>query len=349
MDLIDRINELAARVARQKETVVTEEATKTAFVLPFLQALGYEVFNPDEVVPEFTADYGVKKGEKVDYAIKRDGKVVFLIECKSVGAGLENKYAAQLFRYFSVSNAKFGVLTDGIRYLFYSDLESANRMDDRPFFEFNLLDFVPSQVDELKKFSKGSFDLDTIVGSANKLKYSRALLAEFRMNYKSPSEDFIKFFTTKVYQGRITQQVRDDFAKLVATAFQEFVREQIKMKFQTVIETGQGETAENVEAEESEENGIVTTEDEINGFLIIRAIGAELASPERIVMRDAKSYCAILFDDNNRKTICRFFFGERRKALVVFLPEGEKRLEISKVIDLYTHKAIIQDAIKQFL
>jgi len=177
MDLIDRLSELKTRISRQKASVGTEEAAKTAFVLPFIQLLGYDIFDPSEVVPELTADHGVKKGEKVDYAIKQDDQVVILIECKSIGAKLEAKHAGQLYRYFSVTDARFAVLTDGIRYVFFTDLEKPNTMDQRPFFEFDVLDHRDEDVEELKKFARHSFDLDTILDTATNLKYHKALLA----------------------------------------------------------------------------------------------------------------------------------------------------------------------------
>lgn len=320
MDLIDKISELAARILRQKDMVMTEEAAKTAFVLPFLQALGYDVFNPNEVVPEFTADHGVKKGEKVDYTIKRDGQIMILIECKPVGAELAAKHAGQLFRYFSVTDARFAVLTDGVKYLFFSDLENTNRMDERPFFEFNLLAHGESDIEELKKFTRTGFDLETIIGTANKLKYHRALMSEIRKEFENPSEDLVRLFTTKVYSGRFTQQVREDFANLVQKALREYVRDRVNDRLKSALDTEQS-AAEKVDAqpsrapEQPDASGIETTEDELNGHRIIRAICAKIADPERVVIRDAKSYCAILFDDNNlhprRRTETRHRWSQR--------------------------------------
>ncbi len=146
MDFIDKIRELAARVPKQLDYCTTEEATKNALVMPFINALGYNVFNPREVIPEFTADFGTKKGEKVDYAVCQDSQPVMLFECKSSGTDLNKVHASQLYRYFSVvPQARFGVLTNGVEYRFFSDLESPNRMDDKPFFTFNILDFQTRQ------------------------------------------------------------------------------------------------------------------------------------------------------------------------------------------------------------
>ena len=139
MDFIDEIKALAARIPDILQFIQTEEATKTALVMPFVRALGYDTENPREVVPEFIADVGDRKGEKVDYAIMKDGKPVILMECKSAGTTLADQEAAQLSRYFTTTDVRFAVLTNGLVYRFYSDLDRANRMDTTPFLEFNML------------------------------------------------------------------------------------------------------------------------------------------------------------------------------------------------------------------
>lgn len=358
MDLIDKLRELAGRIQRQKDSVLTEEAAKTAFVLPFLQALGYDVFNPSEVIPELTADHGVKKGEKVDYAIRQVDKITILIECKPIGANLEAKHAGQLFRYFAVTEARFGVLTDGVRYVFFSDLEKENRMDDRPFFEFNLFDFGESQVEELKKFTKAAFDLDTIISTASNLKYHKALVAEIRAEFDSPSEELVRLLTARVYPGRFTQQVKEQFTDLARRAMRDYVRDRVNERLKTALDTDKHERV--IEVPDSgtgpdpvappavDDNGIETTPEEWEAYRIIQAIGAELVDPVRIAMRDAKSYCAILLDDNNRRPICRLHFGKTKMAVQIFAPENESRFDIQKVMELYQHKGAILDAIRQY-
>lgn len=352
MDLIDKLNELAGRIHRQKDLVLTEEATKTAFVLPFLQVLGYDVFNPLEVIPEFTADHGVKKGEKVDYAITQDEKIVILIECKPVGAELDAKYAGQLFRYFSVTEARFGVLTDGVRYLFFSDLEKPNKMDERPFLEFNLSLFGENQVEELKKFTKSSFDLETIISTASNMKYLRALTAEIRSEFESPSEELVRLLTTRVNSSRFTQQVKEQFTGLCLRAMKDYLRDQVNDRLKSALETDQKDDVEKsapeVDSVPKNDNGIVTTPEELESFRIIRAIGAESVDPERIVIRDSKSYCAILFDDNNRKPICRLYYGKVKKSVGIFIPDGEKNFLIEKISNLYQLKDQIKVAIQQY-
>ena len=141
MEFAERLAALALKVKNQREAIQTEEATKNAFIMPFISTiLGYDVFNPLEVVPEFTADVGVKKGEKIDYAIMRDGEVQILIECKKSTEALRIEHASQLYRYFAVTNARIAVLTNGESYHFYTDLDAPNRMDDKPFLVLDLSD-----------------------------------------------------------------------------------------------------------------------------------------------------------------------------------------------------------------
>ncbi len=358
MDLIDRLRDLSNRVERQSSNVGSEEATKTAFVLPFLQALGYDVFNPEEIIPEFTADHGVKKGEKVDYAIKLDGQIMVLIECKPLGAVLDAKYAGQLFRYFGVTDARFAILSDGARYLFYSDLDRANRMDDRSFFEFNLRDFNEARVEELKQFTKSAFDLDNILSTASNLKYRRALKAEIASEFKEPSQEFVKMIAGRVYSGRLTSSVKEEFTELTRAACTEFIRDRVNDRIQSAFEKDGTSLPEPAPAEDpnakpddssSAKDGIVTTPEEWRAYRIVQAIGAQITDPERIYMRDAKSYCAIIFDDNNRRTICRFHFGARKNAISVFTPDEEQRFELERVTDIYKYSDAISSAVSQYI
>lgn len=188
MDFKDALKQLSERVDKVKDSLQTEEATKTALVMPFLQILGYDVFNPMEVMPEFTCDIGTKRGEKIDYAIFKDDQPIILIEAKHWAQDL-NLHDNQLLRYFHVSNAKFGILTNGILYRFYTDLEKPNKMDEKPFLELNLSDLRNSQIEELKKFHKTNFDLNNILSSANELKYTGELKSIISREFANPGPD----------------------------------------------------------------------------------------------------------------------------------------------------------------
>jgi hypothetical protein len=155
MPSYQEIEALANRAQELREYITSEEGSKTCLVLPMLGALGYDVFNPKQITAELTADMGVKKGEKVDYAIMGSGKPKLIIECKKLGYPLGTSAISQLFRYFTALRVKFGVLTNGIIYQFYTDMDTPNIMDSSPFFEFNLLAYTQTDLEFLDRFRKG--------------------------------------------------------------------------------------------------------------------------------------------------------------------------------------------------
>jgi hypothetical protein len=360
MDLIDRLRELSSRIPKQLEHIQTEEATKSALVMPFLSALGYNVFDPTEVTPELNADVGLKKGEKVDYAILIEGKPAILIECKHYTADLSNVQASQLYRYFSVTDARFSVLTNGLVYWFYTDLDAPNKMDARPFFEFNMMDIREPAVDELKKFSKSAFDLGNILTTASELKYTREIRRVLLEQFQQPSDEFVKLVVGQVYAGRITQSVREQFAHLMRLAFSQIINDRINERLKSALATVTAvpDTAqpqiENGKAlpevlsamPSGAEKGVETTAEEMEGFYVIRAILREDVDVRRIVMRDVQSYCGILLDDNNRKPICRLRFEKTQKSVGFIIEGKEERVHIKSVDEIYglapRLKAVVQ-------
>lgn len=349
MDFIDKIRELSGRIQKQLAHIQTEEATKNALIMPFISALGYNVFDPTEVTPELHADVGLKKGEKVDYAILRDGKPIILFECKWHGADLNKEHASQLYRYFSVTEARFGVLTNGITYRFYTDLEAPNKMDSKAFFEFNMLDVREQDVEELKKFTKSAFDLSGILTTASELKYSREIQRIMADQLQQPSEEFVKFFASQVYSGRITPAIREQFTDVIRRALKRFINDQINERLKSALggDTHLTPAEQQVTAplppEESkaaqEQLSVVTTADEMQAYYVVKAVLYGVVDAKRVVMRDVQSYCGVLLDDNNRKPICRLYFNGSQKAIGLFDNEQRKetRVPVSGVDEIYQY------------
>lgn len=353
MDFADKIAALAQRIAKQKDSIETEEATKNAFIMPFISVLGYDVFDPHVVVPEFTADVGVKKGEKVDYAVKIDGKVVMLIECKPCRGTLSTQHMSQLYRYFSVTEARFSILTNGVVYWFFTDLEQPNKMDVKPFSEFDMLNYRPAQVDELKKFANSNFDIASILETASDLKYGSLLMREIAGEIDSPSDEFMRLLIGRVYDGKLTANVLSKFGALVTKAMKDTVRELVNQRLSSAID----DTAKTalpvppseprVESTQSAQplaegvgqlEDIVTTQEEVEGYQIVRAVVREVVKVDRVVMRDAKSYCAILLDDNNRRPICRLHLNRSVKYLGLFdVDKNEERVRIEGLDDIFDY------------
>lgn len=343
MDFIDQLRVLASRIATTREMVQTEEATKNAMIMPMIQALGYDVFNPLEVTPELVADVGTKKGEKVDYAILKEGKPIILFECKKAGADLSINHASQLFRYFHVTEARFGVLTNGLLYRFFTDLEQPNKMDEKPFFEFNVLDFKDRDVEELRKFAKSAFDLEIILTTANELKYTRAVQLKLSQLLTSPTDDFVRLVAADLIGSRrFSPALKDQFALVTKRAFDQLISEKINLRLKgamapesvTVSET---DIPEPEPKQEPSAPAISTTLEELEGLHSIRAILRDVVNPRRIAMRDAQSYCAILLDDNNRKPICRLRFNNGQKLRIGIFNDSkeEEVVGIDSVDDIF--------------
>jgi hypothetical protein len=341
MDLKDQLVQIANRIRDHKDQIQTEEATKNAFIMPFIQSLGYDVFNPIEVVPEFVADIGIKKGEKIDYAICKDGLPTILIECKHWAQNL-NLHDNQLLRYFHTSKAKFGVLTNGITYKFYSDLVEPNKMDEIPFLEFNISEIKDVQIDELKKFHKAHFDAESIINSASELKFVSEIKRLLHAELTNPSIDFVKHFAKQVYPGSVTTKVLEQFTHLTKKSVHQYssdlITERLKSALNKETESEKENNSNDTLIEAENETKVVTTEAEMEGFMIVKSILRETIAINRISFRDAQSYFVILIDDNNRKIVCRLYLNGNKKQIGV-LDENKKetKIEISSIDDIFLH------------
>lgn len=342
MSLEVAIGDLSRKAGEHRSKLATEEAAKTAFVMPFIKALGYDLFDPEEVVPEFTADVGTKKGEKVDYAIFNEKSVQILIECKPADTELSVSHASQLFRYFTVTSARLAVLTNGIEYQFFADLEKPNIMDQKPFFVFKLESVKKSDIKTLASFSKGSFDIDKIVKDAGHLKQQSMVYRELQKELSDPSDEFVRLIGKRVHSGHLTSSVKDILKSFIASSFQSLVREGVSERLESALTATNAAEEPDESAMPNEAGEVETTEDEILGYNIIRAIGAEKVDIRRIVMRDSKSYCAILLDDNNRKTVARLWFNSSTtRYLGTFLGKDETKVKVDGPTDIYKYREAI--------
>ncbi|MEI5680472.1 MULTISPECIES: type I restriction endonuclease [unclassified Mesorhizobium] len=346
MSVEEKLRVLAERIKTHSSAMLTEEALKTAIVLPFLSALDYDVFNPDEVIPEFCADAVGKKGEKVDYAIKIDGEIRILIECKPITTTLEKVHLAQLYRYFSVTNAKFAILTNGRTFHFHTDLVAPNKLDERPFLTFDLSDLQGQLTIELKKFAKSEFNVDGILQSAHRLKYTSAIKKEISGVMENPPEDFVRMVTVGLYPGRFTGQVKEQFTPMVKAAFREIVRESVQSRLSNAL--AETEVSE-IGTDAADEEEVVTTEEEREGFMVVRAIVRDILKPVRVIMRDQKSYCGILVDNNNRKPLARLWFNRSVKYLGLFDGEKEEKVKVDTLDEIYEHADRIRATAKLYV
>lgn len=360
MDFIDQIKQFSKKADSIKDSLQTEEATKMSLIVPFFAMLGYDVFNPEEFVPEYTADVGIKKGEKVDYAIVQDGNPVILIEAKWCGENL-NKHSSQLFRYFGTTTAKFAVLTNGLIYKFFTDLDDPNKMDEIPFLEIDILNPKEAKIAELKKFHKSNFNLDEIFSTASDLKYSNEFKNIFSQELQNPSDEFTKLFLYRTYSGRQTQGVVDKFKPVLKKALNNYISELMNDKIKAALGTNEdvapkteennSNTVDDILIEEHDKSlDIVTTDEELEAYFIIKNMLKDIVPISDITYRDTISYINILYKDNGRKWICRLILKDNKKVLV--LPNEDKSQEkivINNIYDLEQYQEQLKDILKRYI
>ncbi|WP_116114695.1 type I restriction endonuclease [Austwickia chelonae] len=365
----ESLGQLAKRARGYGASLATEEATKNAIVMPFIsQVLGYDVFNPEEVIPEFVADLGLKKGEKIDYAIKHADRVHMLIEVKKVGEELSLAHASQLVRYFHTSDARIGVLTNGLDWRFYTDLDKPNIMDERPFLQLDLNDIDPSTLPHLTKMTKAAFDLDSVIAAAEELKYVSAIKREIADEISSPSEDFVRLFTKRVYHGYLNARAVEQFTVLTEKAAKQYINDRVNARLKTALADqapligvspeveattsvipSEGTNAPGENPQEKKPD-ISTTEEELEAFRIVRAIVAGIVPAQRVFIRDAQSYCSVFLDDNNRKPIVRLYFNGRIKRLGVFdANKDQVKVDIETLEDIYGHAEVIRQIVAHYV
>ena len=355
MDFKGQIKALSERTNRFKNKLQTEEATKTALIMPFIQALGYDIFNPDEVIPELDCDLTKKKGEKIDYAIVKDGEVAIIVECKHIAEDLDD-HKGQLSRYFAASKARFGLLTNGQEYRFYTDLVKPNLMDEDPFLSFDIEKIKDAQIKALERFTKENFDVDTMMSSANEMKFMHGLNNAVKEIFEDPSPEFIRFMTRSVYDGKITESVLTQFTELVKKDVGGYITDRISERINAVVKSGEDEQkridnggADTASEDESEE----TNQNELDGYYIVKNILREVIAVERIGFRDGKSYSSVVVDGSSRKPVCRFYFNNESNLRIEVPSKDAKAergvLKLESLDDIYKYASLLQETAKQFI
>ncbi|WP_270215281.1 type I restriction endonuclease [Clostridium butyricum] len=354
MDIKEKLYTLSERAEKIIEQIKSEEGTKQSLILPFFQILGYDVFNPLEFCPEFDADYGIKKGEKVDYAIIIDNEPTILVEAKQCNDNLD-KHGSQLFRYFNSSKAKFGVLTNGIKYRFFTDLDETNKMDLKPFFEVNLLNLNDTQISYLKNFQRDSLDVTSILSTAEELKYSNLIKDFLKQQLSSPSEDFANFILSNIYDGRKTANVVEKFLPIIKKAYNQLINETLSTKFAETLKVDSKSEKETTSQENdlldinSTVNKIITTAEELEAFAIIKSILRPTINPNDITYKDTETYFGILYKNNTRKWICRLYLGAKKSIVFPTEDKKQERFYLDTINDIYSYEDQLKSLVEKFI
>ncbi len=354
MDLKLKLDQLHQRVVDLKDQIRTEEATKNAFVLPFIQILGYDIFNPTEVIPEHICDIGTKKGEKVDYLIRNNEDPILIFECKHWKENAD-AHNSQLHRYYHVSKARFGVLTNGRIYNFYADLEKPNIMDEKPFLTIDIEDLKDNSLKVLESFTKGGYNLESILDSAEALKYIKAIRKEFEKEIEEPSDEIVRLLVNRFFEKPLTANRLVAFKEYTKKALTNSINESISHRLKSALNISETvDIKEDIKVNPIDENNelpkVVTTHEELEAFQIVKAILREKISADRIAARDTKSYFGVLLDDNNRKPICRFHFNSSNKYLELFhngKDAGEK-IQLTTLDEIYDSREQLHQAVQNY-
>ena len=362
-DDLERLVSQSASIGEQ--SLKTEEGTKQALVLPFVQALGYNVFNTDEVTPEYTADVGARQGWKVDYAIMRGPEdPIILIECKKESESLV-PHQAQLGRYFPHVKARIGILTNGWVWQFFSDLDEPNKMDATPFLEIDIRVLKNRDFTELERFTKHSFDLDTIHSAATDMRQVSSVKEYLKQMYLQPDNDFVRCVALACNyprEGNLTQIKIAEFSEYVKRAFHGFVAEQINDAWQSVMERHNAVEGNDLPTDETDLTGgsagvetnrrggsIITTAEEQEAYELVKAAISNVVTPERVTINDTVYYCGVILDGDSRKTVCRFRFGPRVKNLCLGDMRNETLHRLDSITDISNYADQLRSAAERYL
>ncbi|KZE66173.1 DNA polymerase III subunit epsilon [Fictibacillus phosphorivorans] len=340
MEFKQVLEKLSLQLIERKSHIINEESTKQALIIPFIQTLGYDVFNPLEVEPEYVSDFGIKKGEKVDYAIKKDRKPIIFVEAKSVNEKL-HKHSSQIYRYFNATpEVRFSILTNGTEYKLFTDLKRDNIMDDEPFYQFNIESLTNLDIEVIEHFTKEDFDIDENIKFSQELVYTNNINSTLKELFKNPSDDFVRFLIKDLNNQRVTSIVVEKFRPIIKKAINHTLLEII----------GEGLSFTNIKADHPQEDilvsdqtsideddmfkdedktkpGVVTTEEELRAFSIIKeTLEVSGREVDNLKYKDNSSYFNIM----NRvitKWFIRFFSDTSNKIIVT-------RLDTQKVEQL---------------
>ena len=381
MALEDEIKALAERIPGIRPMLDDEAKTKQYLILPLIRALGYDDTNPAEVVPEYTADYGRREGWKVDYAILSDDNLRAVIECKQVSNQLGTTEDAQLGRYFPnvpfAAETKIAILTNGVVYKFFTDQIQPNKMDEKPFWTINLESLRNNDLLQLRNFTKDNFNAGNAVASASKFRHITGMKIALARQLTEPEDGFVEWMVRQAgqtYDRRVTSSRREEIRDLARAAFHEFIKDHVNDAVDDTLLEIRERAAQGIapiteeqdallQADSGDDVGdighaddkIITTEQELQAFDVVKGIAQEVVAAERVFMRDYRNYSAIMLDDNRRRPLCRLRLYGRQMQIGLF--DGsrvgghlvEQQHNIESLNDIYNHAGQIRETARRYL
>lgn len=341
MGLLEDLRQLSEQVRKRATLVKGEEGAKQSLVLPFFQVLGYDIYDPSEVQPEYTADFAKRKAngqmEKIDYALHVGGQVAIFVECKAAGTSLE-EHDAQLARYFnSTPSVKVAVLTNGVRYRFFTDLQAPNMLDANPFFEFDVTQLSERDAEMLRLFTRDNYAASAVQGHAEEVIFTNKVMGLVGGLLRDPSENFVRFLLGELdlVSGRVTARVVERFIPIVRKAVQVTLLDMMTKSLQQEIAAPSPPPApapppepppaatrsatDSTEPAIREGVRVETTAEELEIFQIVSRICGESAIKQPLSYKDTVTYFGINLGKVSRWFL-RVFVNGARKHVVARVP-----------------------------
>ena len=295
---------LAEKIEKFRASTQTEEATKAFFIAPFLKLLDYDVTSPEDVIPEFTADFG-DSCNKVDYALlDKSGQVSMLVECKHLSEKLSN-HVSQLKKYYAACpSVKFAVLTNGCDYMFFADTEQIHVMDNTPFLSFSISSITDADIACLQKFNKSKFNAAELTSIAEKAKYDGQIKALITHQLSKPDDEFTRYIISTLGAGQKTTANIDRFRPIIKKALNDFINEEIQRR---VTPKPTPEDIIEQELHTDEKIALDKVKELLSGLIL----------ESDIKCKRNKTYLGILYQGKTNKWLCRLYFwndGKPAKA-----------------------------------
>lgn len=319
-EFISKIHKHAEHIKKVAEHCTTEETTKQALILPMLDILGFNAYDPTKVQAEYRAEYrGVKSTDRIDYALMLNGEPVAFIEAKSYGEELSN-HEGQLERYFnSATNVLIAAITNGVEWRFFTDLNEKNTMDEDPFLVVDFSKLEESQISRLYHFRRDGFKPDHLKEIAEESVYLNLFTDTIRNNLREPGIEFLRFIAR---QSEIRRQLNAGFLESIAPIVKRAVGSAISdMVVSGLSAKQEPEKQEHIvevdiyaDQVDADNPKIITTYQERQIYDFTKSLLPEVE--DRLISRDTESYFTVLYDGKTNRWLFRYY-GDRKEPIIV--------------------------------
>jgi len=363
-EFLNRLKKHTEHIQKVGVHCETEETTKQALILPFLDILGFSAYDPTKVLAEYSADLpGVKAQERVDYALFCHGSPVMFVEAKAYSVQPEN-HSPQLARYFnSMPEVTVGVITNGRKWKFFTDLENKNVMDEKPFLTIDLLASNDSELIQLYQFRHDQFEPEKLRSLAEENTYFTAFSSVIRSSLRNIDIDFVRFVASKSSISRqLTIKFLESITPIVKQAVEKTVSDMVVSGL-SVVEEPEPEEPEEINLDEVDEvhpdnPKIITTVEEKRVYTILKEI---LDIDDDLVLKDTETYCAYLYEGKTNRWVLRYRGDKKNPDVELILKLADEmiseikraglevtqsgRIIIHKPEDLYRISGLIFDCL----